>query len=82
MHASYVKAVSKTKQALEQTRAEEASVAELRSKAVEYSRYEGTCWEQALTALRHTCMPRLTCALCICMLVMVHADQRWGSLTY
>ena len=42
MHASYVKAVSKTKQALEQTRAEEASVAELRSKAVEYSRYERT----------------------------------------
>ena len=39
MHASYVKAVTKTKQALAQTNEEEANVAELRNKAVEYSRY-------------------------------------------
>jgi hypothetical protein len=38
MHAAYVNAVTKTKQATEKTCAEEATIAELRSKAQEYSR--------------------------------------------
>jgi hypothetical protein len=38
MHQAYIDAVSKTKQAVEATRLEASRVAELRSKAAEYSR--------------------------------------------